>query len=59
MHNDEDFEGQDEWNEMRLNNQRTRYSVHIDREQGSYPAYLTTVARRWSAREKKVRGCGH
>ena len=32
MHNDEDFEGQDEWNEMRLNSQRTRYSVHIDRE---------------------------
>ena len=32
MYNDEDFEGQDEWNEMRLNNQRTRYSVHIDRE---------------------------
>ncbi len=32
MHNDEDFEGQDEWNEMRLNNQRTRYSVHINRE---------------------------
>ena len=25
-------EGQDEWNEMRLNNQQTRYSVHIDRE---------------------------
>ena len=32
MYSDADFEGQDEWNEMRLNNQRTRYSVHINRE---------------------------
>ena len=32
MYRDEDFEGQDEWNEMRLNNQRTRYSVQIDRK---------------------------
>jgi hypothetical protein len=32
MYADEYFEGQDEWNEMRLNSQRTRYSVHIDRE---------------------------
>ena len=32
MYADDDLEGQDEWNEMRLNNQRTRYSVHIDQE---------------------------
>ncbi len=32
QYHDADFEDQDRWNEMMLRQQRTRYSVHIDRE---------------------------